>query len=150
MKILKIIFKSLNIEKEKQKAENDCSSNACHYAPAGVLPLPERNSPNGITLGIAPESFYTLCKIKKQQKIEISTNNNLSSLSNEQLEEISRKVIRDVAAMKLVSGTRGLSGKELEAYYERVGANKTKLSEKKREYLYRVFSDAFKKALKEL
>lgn len=142
------MFNLLKIKKEK--AGNNGSSNACHYAPAGVLPLPERNSPNGIKLGIATESFYTLSKIKKQQKIEIATNNNLSSLSNEQLEEISRKVIRDVAAMKLVSGTRGLSGKELEDYYEKVGANKTNLSEQQREYLHKVFSDAFKKALKEL
>ena len=109
-----------------------------------------KKSETGLKLGIAPESFNTLRKIKKQQKIEISTNNNLSLLSDEQLEEISRKVIRDVAAMKLVSGTRGLSGKELEAYYERVGANKTNLSEQQREYFHKVFSDAFKKALKEL
>lgn len=148
MNILKRMFKLLNVKKEK--AGNNVSSDECHYAPAGVLHLPERNISNGIKLGIAPESFNTLRKIKKQQKIEISTNNNLSLLSDEQLEEISRKVIRDVAAMKLVSGTRGLSGKELEAYYERVGANKTHLSEQQRKYFHKVFSDAFKKALKEL
>lgn len=148
MNILKIMFNLLNVKREK--AGNNVSSDECYYSPAGVLPLPERNSPNGIKLGIAPESFETLSKIKKQQKIESLTNNNLSLLSNEQLEEISRKVIRDVAAMKLVSGTRGLSGKELEDYYEKVGANKTKLSEQQREYLHKVFSDAFKKALKEL
>lgn len=148
MNILKRMFNVLNVK--KAKVENNPSSDGCYYFPAGVLPLPERNSPNGIKLGIAPESFKTLSKIKKQQKIEISTNNNLSLLSNEQLEEISRKVIRDVAAMKLVSGTRGLSGEELEAYYEKVGANKTNLSEQQREYLHKVFSDAFKKALKEL
>lgn len=148
MNILKIMFNLLNVKREK--AGNNVSSDECHYASAGVLPLPERNGPNGIKLGIAPESFDTLSKIKKQQKIEISTNNNLSSLSNEQLEEISKKVIRDVAAMKLVSGTRGLSGKELEDYYEKVRANKTNLSEQQREYLHKVFSDAFKRALKEL
>lgn len=148
MNILKRMFNLLNVK--KGKAGNNFSSNGCHYVPAGVLPLPERNNPNGIKLGIAPESFETLRKIKKQQKIEISTNNNLSLLSNEQLEEISRKVIRKVAAMRLVSGTRGLSGEELEVYYEKVGANKTNLSERQREYLHKVFSDAFKKALKEL
>lgn len=147
MNILRKVFNVLGGRNKKPKSDG---SNECKYAPAGVLPLPERNGPNGITLGIAPESFNTLKKIKKQQKIEISTNNNLSSLSNEQLEEISRKVIRNVAAMKLVSGTRGLSGEQLEAYYEKVGANKTNLSEQQRNYFHKVFSDAFKKALKEL
>lgn len=141
MPIVRLFRKILNVFDNKKKKHD--------IVPYGFLPLPKR-SKTGLKLGIAPESFNTLRKIKKQQKIEISTNNNLSLLSDEQLEEISRKVIRDVAAMKLVSGTRGLSGKELEAYYERVGANKTNLSEQQRKYFHKVFSDAFKKALKEL
>lgn len=141
MQIVRLFRKILNVFDNKKKKHN--------IVPWGILPLPKR-SETGLKLGIAPESFNTLRKIKKQQKIKISISNNLSLLSDEQREEISRKVIRDVAAMKLVSGTRGLSGKELEAYYERVGANKTKLSEQQRKYFHKVFSDAFKKALKEL